>query len=77
MEEERKAQRLAVDTRDYYFRSGAIGEERSAKFFFGSNAGVAKFFISREALDELQNERDIVLSRFSYFNRIRQCPGPR
>ena len=77
MEEERKTQGLAVDTGDYYLSSGAFGEECSAKFFFGGNAGVAKFFISREAFDELENERDIVLSRLSYFNRIRQSPGPR
>jgi hypothetical protein len=77
VEEERKAEGFAVDARDYDFRGRVFGEECSAKFFFGGNAGIAKLFISREALDELQNERDVVLSRFSYFNRIRQSPGPR
>src|SRR4029079_18328139 len=55
VEEERKAQGFAFDTRDYHFRGRVFGEECSAKFFFGGNAGIAKLFISREALDELQN----------------------
>jgi len=77
VKEESEPHRLAVDARDYHFRSRSFGEKSCTKLFFRGNAGFTKPLVRREAFDELQNERDIVLIRLSHFNRIRQSPGPR
>ena len=77
VEEECEAEGLTLDARDYDFCPRPLGEERCTKFFLRCDAVIAKPLVGRKALDELQNERDVLLGCSSYFNRIRQSPGPR